>query len=304
MYPTERIYLAASQMWKHWISLIRWPNLLLLGAVQLIVYGRLVNAANAVMDAWGVSMLILTTMLIAAAGYTINDIEDVAIDQVNKPSRWIVGKHITVQQAMLYYKVLFLAGACIALLFAIRYGLILYFPVYVLAIVGLQLYSTHFKCRPILGNVWVSVFCAGAVGIMGLPDILLGRSDIIDPTFWFYAGFAFLTTWYREMVKDLEDYAGDQQQGCKTFVVRYGMQKGKIFTLIIALFLTGVLLWWETQVNQPYMRMAIWLCQGCVVAASALIWWPRDPSYYHKASTVIKIMMAIGTLMLLLPPGM
>lgn len=39
-------------------------------------------------------LLSLSTVLIAAAGYVINDYFDVKIDRVNNPTEVIIGKHI------------------------------------------------------------------------------------------------------------------------------------------------------------------------------------------------------------------
>ena len=46
------------------------------------------------LDGLGISLLIIATICIAAAGNIINDINDVETDFINKPEKGIVGKSI------------------------------------------------------------------------------------------------------------------------------------------------------------------------------------------------------------------
>ena len=97
-------------------------------------------------------LLSLCTMLVAAAGYIINDIKDVKIDLINKPHKVIVGKDLTSQFcSSLYYLTL-----GIGLLITIYLGwsldkvpYILLFPIFT----GLlHIYATHLKKSLLLGN--------------------------------------------------------------------------------------------------------------------------------------------------------
>ena len=80
-----------------YLQLIRLPNLFLLALMQLTFrYGFLAqqDIPLALAD-WQYLLLVLATVLIAAAGYAINDIFDQDSDAINKPDRAIVGKFIT-----------------------------------------------------------------------------------------------------------------------------------------------------------------------------------------------------------------
>ena len=52
----------------------------------------------------------------------------------------------------------------------------------------------------------------------------------------FYASFAFITTFIREMIKDLEDMEGDKKIHAKTLAITYGIEKTKWITLIFIIF--------------------------------------------------------------------
>ncbi len=288
-------------MLKAIFSIIRWPNLLLLGLIQGVVFTKLIDWHWSIMNGTDVILLILITMLIGAGGYVINDYYDIEIDKINKPKQWIAGNQLSTGQVLRLYKGLIVAGAILAVSLGVRLDLLIYFPIYLLAVVGLQWYSSRLKCTVLLGNLWVSIFCAGVIVIMALPDLIRKNDEVLKPFFWYYTFFAFLTTWFREIVKDLEDMQGDRQQGCRTLVVWCGEHKGKIVSLVIAVGLIVSLWLWEQQLTSWVFKTGLVVLEGSVVACGAFIWWAKDNTYYHRASQVIKFIMAGGTLLLLLP---
>ena len=83
------------------LNLIRWKNLLMIAIVQLLLKYALFEPFNVdiTLSWFGFGLLILATLCIAAAGNIINDINDVAIDKVNKPSKVIIGKKISEKTA-------------------------------------------------------------------------------------------------------------------------------------------------------------------------------------------------------------
>lgn len=81
----------------NFLKLIRYQNLLMLAFMQLVFrYGflKLQNIPLGLSDL-NYCLLILSTLLIAAAGYVINNIFDQNTDAQNKPQNLIVGRKIT-----------------------------------------------------------------------------------------------------------------------------------------------------------------------------------------------------------------
>lgn len=77
-------------------KLIRWPNLFFIVLTQLLFYfcvfeTLLTNSAQPPHSNFLFYLLIVASVLIASAGYIINDYFDLQIDHVNKPSKvvWI-----------------------------------------------------------------------------------------------------------------------------------------------------------------------------------------------------------------------
>jgi 4-hydroxybenzoate polyprenyltransferase len=287
-------------MIKPLIQLIRLPNLLLIGLIQSLIYHRLLHEDDSVMEWRDLLLLSITTMMVAAAGYVINDYYDAGIDRINRPDHWIAGNAWPLKRVMNTFFIFAFIGGVLAILLAIRLSLLPYLFLYPLAVTGLWYYSYVLKCKPILGNVWVALFCGGVVVLVALPDVLHGHSGVVKMELWYYAVFAFLSTWYREVVKDLEDVEGDRAADCKTFVVRFGLMKGKIMAGVITLILLVSLLFWEVSYTDSTIRLLFTVLEGSIVASFAFAWWAKEPVYFHRSSLLIKWIMAAGTLMLIL----
>ena len=96
----------------NYLKLVRYQNLLLLAFMQLIFrYGflKLQNIPLA-LSHFQYGLLVLSTVLIAAAGYIINDILDQETDYENRPNTVLVGKSISEKAAYNLYFILNVTG--------------------------------------------------------------------------------------------------------------------------------------------------------------------------------------------------
>jgi 4-hydroxybenzoate polyprenyltransferase len=298
----KAIILCLPAMLIPFVKLIRWRNLLIVAGIQCMVFFTLLDWRASVMTWPYFLLLVLVTLCITAAGNVINDYYDSEADKINKPGATIVDTVWSGKTVLTIYKTIIVIGAVAALWFAYVHALLIYFPIYLLAVVGLQLYSSRFQCLPFIGNVWVALYCGATVLVVAAPDILNGNAAIVHDTIWYYIIFAMLTTLFREITKDIEDREGDQAVGCGTYVVSYGLEKGKTAAVIIGVICIIAILVWEDTVQSNMVKIGLYVLEGTLVGACALIWWAKDNSYYSKASTAIKLVMIGGTLMLLMKP--
>lgn len=268
-------------------------------AIQAIIYFVLLPTWKTRLALFDFFILVTITVLMAASGYVINDYYDHDTDRINKPAKWIAGNTWPLALVLKVYFLIVGIGFVLSIFLASRLGLMHWILLYPGGVVGLWLYSYVLKCRPIAGNLWVSFFCAAVVLIVAMPDWLLHNGKIIRPELWGYAAFAFLTTWYREMVKDMEDVRGDNQIHCQTFVVRYGVRAGKLFSLVLGAGLLLALIWWDSLQHNRTLHLGLLVLQGAVVGSIAFVWWAKNHSYFTNASTLIKVVMAVGTGLLL-----
>ena len=185
-------------------------------------------------------LLSASTIMIAAAGYIINDYYDVKIDYINKPERVVVGKKVTRRFAILFHIVLSFSGIGIGLFLSPWIVLINSFSAFML-----WLYSNILKRLPFIGNFVVGLLTGLAVLVV---DVLF---EVNNYMVVIYAIFAFFMTLVREIIKDMEDLKGDGSFGCKTLPIVLGIRRTKIIVYIILfLFLISVLL-----VNYFYVHL-------------------------------------------------
>ncbi len=199
-------------------GLVRWPNLaiMLLSLVlvrMLLLPGQPLGAG---LLAPGFGLLVLAALLVAAAGYIINDYYDVKIDAINRPDRLVVGRVLGRRRAMLAHVLLSGLGVVLAMALSCPLGFVT-----MGAAALLWGYSARFKRLPLVGNVSIGTLTAALVLLPEL-QLLTGRQAV-----WLYALAAFLLTVVREIVKDLEDMRGDAQHGCRTLPLVWGVARSK-----------------------------------------------------------------------------
>jgi 4-hydroxybenzoate polyprenyltransferase len=272
------------------LKLTRFGNLVIIGLAQYCTAGFLI--ATTTLNDGSLFILATSTVLIAAAGYIINDYYDVKIDYINKPGRVVIGKSITRRYAILFHVVLSSAGVLLGLLLSWRIGAVNLVTVFLL-----WLYSNNLKRLPFVGNFVVAFLTGLAIFIVDLY-YHTGSALII-----IYASFAFFMTLVREIIKDMEDLKGDVTFGCKTLPIMLGLRRTK-FVIYLILFLfsaTVVILNYFYQV-MPLQYYAIflfvpllWLLYRLIRADTI-----RD---FARLSAFCKVIMLMGILSMSLHGG-
>ena len=82
---------------KDYLNFIRWKNVVMIGVLLFLIKYVLFQRfeLNVALDHLHYSVLALSTICIAIAGYIINDINDVEADRINKPKRLYVSSKIS-----------------------------------------------------------------------------------------------------------------------------------------------------------------------------------------------------------------
>lgn len=167
-------------------------------------------AAGLLPTAPAVGWAALAAALITGAGNTLNDVADIEIDRINRPHRPLPHGDLGLRSALGLALALALAGLGLAWWQSPALGLV------ALGVVGgLLLYDLWLKRTALWGNLLVSLLAAAAFPFGALAAGQLGRA-------WIPAGLAFLFHLAREIVKDLEDMAGDGAAGARTLPLRLG----------------------------------------------------------------------------------
>ena len=102
---------------RSFLKLVRAKNLLMVAITQyLLQYLTItqyhsIRETQPVLDYFHFFLLVLTTVLVAAGGYVINDIKDLEIDKINKPDEMVIGDRISLRQAnLIYWGSIFIGG--------------------------------------------------------------------------------------------------------------------------------------------------------------------------------------------------
>ncbi len=141
-----------------------------------------------------------STALITAGGNVLNDVLDRDGDRTNHPDRPLVTGEVTVGAAKALAAALFVVGVVVVVPVVIALpvlGVIL-----AVAVGSLLGYEFRFKARGFVGNGVVALL----TGLVFLYGGAVGGSLLMVAPF---AAMAFLATLSREVIKDMEDVAGD-----------------------------------------------------------------------------------------------
>ncbi len=302
-----------------YLQLIRWKNLLFIAIIQLLMQHSMIYP---LLQTFGFetgtqnifyNLLILATVLITAGGYVINDYFDVKIDRINAPDKVLVGTSISLRSAMLYYQILTGLGTILGVVLAFWVKSFSLGFVFVLTPGLLWFYSASYKRQFIIGNLIVSLASALSVLIVGVLAVallkidysteLLKQTPIMRQIYgWIggFAGFAFLLTWIREIIKDMEDEEGDREMECRTMPIKWGIKKTKIFLYGMIVFTIAALL----HINHHYIHFEgittlRYIIFGLIIPLLILgyfIFKSKNKSDFHQAQTLTKFIMLVGVL--------
>jgi len=291
-----------------YLKLIRYQNLLMLALMQLLFrYGflKLQNIPLALAD-WQYCLLVLSTVLIAAGGYVINNIFDQATDNDNKPHQVVVGKSISETLAYNIYLALNIVGVGIGFYLSNVISKPGFASIFIMIAATLYLYATSLKQMMLIGNLIVALLLSFSVIIIGFFDLFpvtnAGNQPIMSNLFSIlldYALFAFIINFIREIVKDLEDVNGDYNQGMNTLPIAFGISRTSKLVLIIS-FIPLVLI--VLYINTYFMSNNLYIATLYTLffIVSPLLYFiikmasAKKTKDFHHLSTILKLVILFG----------
>ena len=296
------------------LKLIRWKNLLMIAIVQLLLKYALFEPFNVdiTLNWFGFGLLILATLCIAAAGNVINDIYDIETDEINKPSKVIVGKQISEQTAYNLFITLNVIGVGIGFYLSHLVGKSGFFALFVIISALLYVYASYLKQILLVGNIVISILVALSIVIVGLFELLPAitpENQATQLTYFEilldYAFFAFIINLVRELAKDLEDIDGDYKAGMNTLPIAIGRERAaKVlcilsFLPIVAVFYFIMTYLYTHQIAIGYFLLFI---VAPLIYISIKSFSAKTKHEFHHISSLLKLVMLFGMLSLLLYP--
>lgn len=165
---------------------------------------------------------------LVAGGNADNDVQDLAIDSVNRPDRPLPSGAIRPATARTAALGFYAMGTACAGQVSWRHGLLALGMV-----LWLLLYNRRLKALPLWGNLSVACLCALAPVFCEWPAWPKATAAA--------AAFAFAATLGRELLKDIEDMPGDKKAGLRTAPLLWG--ETAVFrgvTVLIALVIAAL----------------------------------------------------------------
>ncbi|OEJ98527.1 prenyltransferase [Flavivirga aquatica] len=284
----------------------------MIALVQLLIkYAFLTPfGAQTSLDGLGITLLIIATVCIAAAGNIINDINDIETDFINKPDKIIVGKTISEKTAYNLFIIFNLLGVGIGFYLSHSVNKASFFSLFVIISALLYIYATHLKRTLLIGNIVISTLVALSIIIVGVFELLPGLTSynrdiqiIFFKTILDYALFAFIINLLREIAKDIEDIDGDYKAGMNTLPIAIGRERATNVLFVLSLSpLLAILLY---VINDLYKNAIaviyfLLLVVGPLIYTTIKTFSAKTKQDYHHISNIYKLVMFFGMLSLLL----
>jgi 4-hydroxybenzoate polyprenyltransferase len=274
-------------------------------------------------------LLSLSTAMIAAAGYIINDYFDVKTDRINRPDRIVIDRGIKRRVAIAAHTVINIIGIALGLWVGHKAGNYQLGLLHVFTAGLLWFYSTTFKKMFFIGNVVVALL-TGLVPVIvalfetHLLNLRVNNAYVLNPLYktfiqylenngmefdlkvalyWAtgFGSFAFLLNLMREIVKDMQDFVGDMETGGRTIPITLGYKTTKnivhginLLTLI-ALCYVMFKLGYQNGDKLSVAYLGLLVCVP-LIAFSFLLRASDSTKKFRKTGMFLKFVMLAGIL--------
>ena len=303
----------------NFLRLIRLKNLIIIALTMLamrycIMHPMLENhGLQLQLPVWIFTLIVLATVLIAAAGYVINDYFDTRPDTINHPDSVIVGRSVSKRMAIALHSTLNALGVVAGVVAAFAVQKPMFSLIFILTTGMLWFYSTTYKRQLLIGNIIVALLSA-LVPLIPLvfeypmlqvywSSVVVYQMKLYPIVYWIctYAIFAFLLTLAREIIKDIEDFEGDSSFGRNTLPVYFDISVSKTVVCSVLLATVMLLAYALSKYQQSLPQFDIITLVYCfmlivmpIFATMVILMMAKHKKHYHAASVMCKLIMLMG----------
>lgn len=249
-------------------------------------------------------LLVFSTVSIAAGGYIINNIFDVESDNDNKPQNVIIGKTISETKAYNLYIGFTIIGVVIGFYLSNVIDKPGFAALFIIIAATLYQYAANWKRTLLIGNVIVALLVSVSILIIGIFDLypLTNTNSrallaIVFQILIDFAVFAFMINFIREIVKDIEDTDGDDNQGMSTLPIVLGIYRtskivfGLSFIPIIAIIFYIYNYLFQLLFGTLYLLVFV---AGPLIYFTIKIWTAKTKKDFHTLSLLLKWILFFG----------
>lgn len=248
-------------------------------------------------------IIVFAIVMGAGSGFMINDLYDLDIDVKNHSKNKLGG--ISKAKVWWIYGIMNIICGWVTISFILKYNILEYSIIYPLSTFLLWFYSYRLKKQFLIGNLSISLLISGLV-IFIFPYIELEKLNVLKSHHFIHLLFlsilAFLLNLSREIIKDIEDRKGDKAYLCKTLPIVLGVNRTKQIIVFIlgTTALTFLFFLWmlKTSIESTFIFYSFFLV--FITALICLIKFAKTNLHFHRASTLLKMVMLFGIISVIL----
>ncbi len=234
-------------------------------------------------------IIVLCSALVIAGGYIINSFYDSEKDLINKPRKTLLDR--LVPQRTKIYAYFALNFAAVLLGSYVSFRAALFFAAYIF---GIWIYSHRLKRITFLGN-----FVSATLAIAPFFAVFVYYQNFKTVIF-VHALLLFLLILSRELIKDMENIAGDLAQNYRTIAVKYGTVVSKRYvTLLVLLTLVPAFLL-VRYFDIGYMYLYFIASSMLLLLFLVLLWKANSKRHYIWLHNILKFIIVSGVFGILL----
>lgn len=270
------------------LSSVRWKNVLFTALAQYIAFLFAFNTKENIWHSLGevkVHLIIISTALVLAAGYIINNFYDAERDLVNRPDRTrfqnIVSRGFKLN---LYF---FLNTLALAIALFASWRIFIFFLVFAFAL--------WFYSHKLSKLVLIRELSAGFLSVMAFFSLVL-YFKMINLDFFLYGTSLFFLLFAREIHKDIIGVKGDVVFGYESITTSVGLIPSKrIFqvVLLISIAVDAAFLWLNSKPEFYLILGAI-----AVLKIFLLLLIDRNTKPMHRIVQLVLLLYIIGVVWL------
>lgn len=234
-------------------------------------------------------IIVLCSTLVIAGGYIINSFYDSEKDLINRPRKTLLDR--LVPQRTKIYAYFTLNFAAVLLGSYVSFRAALFFAAYIF---GIWIYSHRLKRITFLGN-----FVSATLAIAPFFAVFVYYQNFKTVIF-VHALLLFLLILSRELIKDMENIAGDLAQNYRTIAVKYGTVVSKRYvTLLVLLTLVPAFLLIR-YFDIGYMYLYFMASSLLLLLFLVLLWKANSKRHYVWLHNILKFIIVSGVFGILL----
>ena len=273
-------------------SVVRGYNILIIGLAQYLasiyILAPSLPLRSVVFDI-NLFVLVVTSGLVIASGYIINNFYDAEKDLINRPRKSMLDRLVSQRFKLTTYFVLNFFAVFAASY--VSFKAVLFFSVYIF---GIWFYSHKLKKVPFIGNL-----VSATLAIVPFFAVFVYYKNF-ETVIFVHAVFLFLLMISREMIKDLENISGDLAQNYKTIPIIYGPKTSKLLiTIFVFLSLVpSLLLIFKFDIGHMDYFFAI--CVVLLIFFLFLLLGATTKRDYVWLHNILKLIIVVGVFSILL----